>query len=720
MSVRETPKTAPTPVQEPPPDQASGEGAGNPFLGFLERVRTQIDQRLEAVLSAHLAEIGRYGSDVQTMLAAGKDLVLRGGKRFRAALCAAAHQGVSAEANAEPSLDAGVALELLQAYLLIQDDWMDGDLERRGGPSVHAALMKAFGDAHLGASSAILSGDYLMGLAVQTLAAANAPPERVARAVQLFCRVHNDVVIGQQLDMLGRAGDVEAMHTLKTGSYTVRGPLLLGAVLAGAGEPVLQALEGYAHPVGVAFQLRDDLLGMFGKSQQTGKPEGSDLRAGKRTALIAEAGSRLDGEGRALLAKVFGVAEAGAEDLKRAAEALEACGARKAVETRLGALCDEAEALASRLPLEENARVLLKGAAAALRMSKDDSAQVHTSRLSLMQASAVSEAAYEGRAFGKVILLGEHAVVYGAPALAAGLSIGAHALARRLSGSTRSELQFEGHVFEEGASDEPIARAFAALLKEVPIPHPVQVRVTTELPIGGGLGSSAALGIAIARAISAMTREEHTRADEEEARVLARATAWERVFHGNPSGIDTAVALRGGFVRFSRREGSRVLKPRAPLHLCIGWSGESSSTKAMVDSVARLKERHPDVVDRTIAGVEALVENAIRALLDGDIAALGKLMDLNQMLLAGIFVSTESIERMCALARGAGALGAKLTGSGGGGSVIALLPDGELDRPRSAQAQSRADAILDAWEKAGFKGFRAKAGLVEHTAKAPV
>jgi geranylgeranyl diphosphate synthase type I len=174
------------------------------------------------------------------------------------------------------------------------------------------------------------------------------------------------VVVGQQLDVLGRAEDVEAMHALKTGSYTVRGPLLLGATLAGAPAATLRALERFSAPLGVAFQLRDDLLGAFGTERETGKPLGGDLRTGKRTAVLAEAEPRLDPRGRRALGRVLGKADAPADAIDAATRALEACGARDAVTRRLAALCARSEEAAGRLPLAPRARAVLAGAARAL------------------------------------------------------------------------------------------------------------------------------------------------------------------------------------------------------------------------------------------------------------------------------------------------------------------------------------------------------------------
>src|SRR5690606_18316523 len=140
-----------------------------------------------------------------------RDLTLRGGKRFRAGMLVAAFAGAAPRASIEPALSAAVALELLQSYLLMQDDWMDADPVLRGGPSAHAALAPVFGDAHVGACSAILAGDLTWGLAVRTLARTRMSASRRLRALELFCAVHQDVVAGQQIDMLGRAEDVEAM-----------------------------------------------------------------------------------------------------------------------------------------------------------------------------------------------------------------------------------------------------------------------------------------------------------------------------------------------------------------------------------------------------------------------------------------------------------------------------------------------------------------------------
>jgi mevalonate kinase len=299
-----------------------------------------------------------------------------------------------------------------------------------------------------------------------------------------------------------------------------------------------------------------------------------------------------------------------------------------------------------------------------------------------------------GTACGKVILLGEHAVVHGAPAIAAGIARGARA--RAAAGETESTLTLAGRATVAAHRlEDDVARAFAALLAEAAPGRPVEVHAASDLPAGGGLGSSAALGVAIARAVCGLATATPTAT----ATVIAAANAWERVFHGNPSGIDVIAAAQGGCFRFTRAAGASPIPPRRALVLCVGSSGAASSTRQMVEGVARLFERKPGLKERTLAGVASLVDNAALAIEAGDLVTLGRLMDLNQMLLAGLLVSNEAIEAMCSSARAAGALGAKLTGAGGGGSVIALVPDG-----------GAAEGVLAAWRGAGYDGFVTRVG----------
>jgi mevalonate kinase len=202
-----------------------------------------------------------------------------------------------------------------------------------------------------------------------------------------------------------------------------------------------------------------------------------------------------------------------------------------------------------------------------------------------------------------------------------------------------------------------------------------------------GLGASAAIAVAVARAVLEL-KGEQAGLD----RVVEVAMAWERVFHGNPSGVDAWAAAHGGCVLFTKGSGIKPIHVARRMPLAIAVAGPPASTKVMVEGLARLRDRKPEMVEKSLAGIESLVRNAALCIDAGDLIGLGKLLDLNQMLLSGLFLSTEEIENACAWAREAGALGAKLTGSGGGGCVIAL-------------AEETTDPILSAWRAHGLVCF---------------
>ena len=312
--------------------------------------------------------------EVVTVLDAAKHLSLRGGKRFRAALLASAFFGVAPNGKKAAALQGGVALEMLQSYLLIQDDWMDGDVERRGGPSAHVAIgsalkkTAALPEDCVGASGALLASDFVWGLAIGALLSKSVPTVVQPAALRYLLAIHDDVVFGQVLDTLAPKADVEVLHDLKTGSYTVRGPLGLGATLGGGSPKTVRALYAYADPLGVGFQLRDDLLGVFGTEEEAGRPQGSDLLAGKNSAVVREASPKLRGIAKAAVAKVWKQRNVKRADMTSAVAAIEATGARARVEARLATLCTQAEKRALALPLSPRARLELYGASLAIRV----------------------------------------------------------------------------------------------------------------------------------------------------------------------------------------------------------------------------------------------------------------------------------------------------------------------------------------------------------------
>jgi geranylgeranyl diphosphate synthase type I len=319
-------------------------------------IRQQVDAILERFFEAKCEEARQLSPKAIELVSEVRDLTMRGGKRLRPIVTAAAYRAASGSNDLSPTLVVGAALELLQTYLLIHDDWMDEDRERRGGPAVHYAFQKKHGHDHLGASLGILAGDLASTFGWELLLEGRFPDGRQADGFSLFVTIQKEVFAGQQLDLM-TDGDVERMHDLKTGSYTTRGPAEFGGILADADADGMGALRDWSTPLGVAFQLRDDLLGTFGSAAQTGKP-GDDLRHGKHNAVVA-AFRRLEPSEseQALLQGVWGRADARDEEIAAATEVLSA--AKTEVEARLGVLADEARTALAASPFDERGKQIL-------------------------------------------------------------------------------------------------------------------------------------------------------------------------------------------------------------------------------------------------------------------------------------------------------------------------------------------------------------------------
>jgi mevalonate kinase len=292
-------------------------------------------------------------------------------------------------------------------------------------------------------------------------------------------------------------------------------------------------------------------------------------------------------------------------------------------------------------------------------------------------------------AAGKVILLGEHAVVYDIPAIACGLNLGVEAVAAPIEAGMPSVLCYEGKEYRSDG-EHVLSRALALLLGVLDAPA-TRIELQSGLPPGCGLGASAAQGVAIARAVLALLG----RLDPQHRCTLAAATAWESFFHGTPSGVDTAAVISGGCIRYQRNHEVTHLTLEAPLKLVIAIAGPPASTKRMVEQVARIRAQKPRMVQAAFEEIEAIVMEAERFLRLGWLDKLGELLDRNHEWLRRIELSTREIEEALAIAKQAGALGGKLTGSGGGGAVVALI-------------ENDATPVLAALAASGFRAFEAR------------
>jgi mevalonate kinase len=308
------------------------------------------------------------------------------------------------------------------------------------------------------------------------------------------------------------------------------------------------------------------------------------------------------------------------------------------------------------------------------------------------------------RAYGKVILVGEHAVVYGIPAIAVGVGVAATATARR--GPPSLTIGIRRWDLRRRDGDGPRAaeaRAFDALLDTVSGGGPtaeVEAEVQLHQPSGVGLGASAAIAVALARAVSDALGNP---ADDRPAgEILAAAQAWENVFHGKASGIDAATAYHGGCIWFRPTEPAEPLRIQRSLRLAVAVAGPAVSTRSMVESVAAFKQRDPRRFEFLLQSIHAVVQQARVALLLGRYRELGELLDQNHRLVSDLGVSTPALDVACQQARDAGALGAKLTGGGGGGCVLALN-DPESDGT---------ERVLAAWRQSGLHCFEASVAAV--------
>jgi geranylgeranyl diphosphate synthase type I len=346
------------------------------FPALLEGFRERLDRELHGWLEARRRAASEAGSPEMLDLIDGVgQLVGQGGKRVRPALVYHAYRACGGGADGpvgDQILPLALATELLHTYLLIHDDIMDHAEVRRGQPAAHVRFRNAHrqrgfhGDARdFGLSVAILLGDLAHTWAVELASCAAVGRPELARC---FAAMGEEVIGGQYLELLvaqrrsAREDELTRVLRLKSGRYTAERPVQLGAILAGAAPEVLDGLSRYGTAVGEAFQLQDDLLGMFGKAETVGKPVGDDLREGKFTFLIHHALAAATPGQREALAEALGDTDVTPDEVARVQRILEETGARARVETMIEErLLAARQALAALSGLRPEGRLFLEG-----------------------------------------------------------------------------------------------------------------------------------------------------------------------------------------------------------------------------------------------------------------------------------------------------------------------------------------------------------------------
>jgi geranylgeranyl diphosphate synthase, type I len=362
---------------ESPPGAGSQSPPGAGSFPTLAALRNEVDVALAAALERSLPRLDAVHPSLAPVTAELRGF-LAGGKRIRPALLLLGHLaagGTDRRRVHGPAL----ALELLHTCALVHDDVIDRAATRRGRPTVHHAFARQHeragwsGDPEAyGEALAILLGDLAFVQADELFLDAEVSADALLAGFQRFTLLREEVMVGQYLDLqaaTARTTDRElalTIATLKSGRYSVARPLEIGALLAGADPALVAGLGAVGDPLGRAFQLRDDLLGVFGEEASTGKSVSSDLAEGKRTLLIAEATTRLDPDDRSELEAGLGDAQLTDEQAVRLRQLLAASGARESIETTIAAEVAAARAALADLDLLEGARAALEAAAGEL------------------------------------------------------------------------------------------------------------------------------------------------------------------------------------------------------------------------------------------------------------------------------------------------------------------------------------------------------------------
>jgi geranylgeranyl diphosphate synthase, type I len=340
----------------------------------LSALRPRVQQVLDDFLAEQREALAQIGPELMPLVDIGGDL-LHGGKRLRPAFCYWGWRGAGGP-DAAPIVTVAAALELFQAAALVHDDVIDGSDTRRGLPSahrrfeaLHAGSVWRGDQVQFGVASAILLGDLLFGWSDELLSSAGLDDTALRRARQIYDRMRTEVGGGQFLDVLAQvirtarpdelADRARRVMLYKAARYSVERPLLLGGAAAGASEALLTAYSAYGLALGEAFQLRDDVLGVFGDPDQTGKPAGDDLREGKQTLLIAYALEGTDDRARATVRRLLGDPELDQAGVDRLRDVIVGTGALGRVEAVVTDLVATARSALAAAPVDQSARAAL-------------------------------------------------------------------------------------------------------------------------------------------------------------------------------------------------------------------------------------------------------------------------------------------------------------------------------------------------------------------------
>lgn len=320
----------------------------------IKSLRSQIDLELQERTNRYTLELSSIGEELIPVSEALRDFAA-GGKRFRPIFAYLGYRGAGAK-HQESILTACASLEFIHICALIHDDLMDGSDERRKNPSIHRRFEKLHRDEQyrgdperFGAAAAILLGDLALVWGDRILTDSGINSDELTRSLPIFNLMRDELMAGQYLDVLeGALATTSVERSLrvarfKSGKYSIERPLHFGAALAGATQDYFEIYTRYGIPLGEAFQLRDDILGVFGDPTITGKPAGDDLREGKRTVLMAITHQRASKVQKEKLTTLLGKPGLTANEIESLQEIIIETGARQECESLINSLADQAK-----------------------------------------------------------------------------------------------------------------------------------------------------------------------------------------------------------------------------------------------------------------------------------------------------------------------------------------------------------------------------------------
>ncbi|MDD5177681.1 MAG: polyprenyl synthetase family protein [Candidatus Nanoarchaeia archaeon] len=326
----------------------------------IETYREKVNSLLKSFLNKKLEKNRGVSPYINNLIENLTEYTLRGGKRIRPLTTIFAYKCFKDD---NKIIDVSLSLELMQSYLLIHDDIMDKSNLRRGLPTIHKLYEKEF-NPHLSLSAAILAGDLCSSYIYDIILESKFSPKEKIEAIKYISWILEREILGQTMDVLPNfkeltEKDIWKLYELKTATYTMQGPIYIGSILANAPEEKIKKLQEYAYNIGIAFQLHDDVNGIFGNTKETGKPNDSDAKEGKKTLLITKTLELCSKEEKEFIFKNWGTKEISSKDLETIKKIIKNSGAFEYCQKKVNELIEKGKSSIKNIELRQEGKTYL-------------------------------------------------------------------------------------------------------------------------------------------------------------------------------------------------------------------------------------------------------------------------------------------------------------------------------------------------------------------------